>query len=81
MPHPSSFAAGKRTLVRYSGRSCTLKRGDGKDLYKSPPVGIDSRPLPIDVDVRGVKELELEVVGHWQGDAASVDWANIRLEK
>ncbi|MCJ7544165.1 MAG: NPCBM/NEW2 domain-containing protein [Phycisphaerae bacterium] len=56
-------------------------RGDGKELYKSPPFGIDSKPVSIDVDVSGVKNLELEVLGRSRNIASSIDWADVRLEK
>jgi hypothetical protein len=56
-------------------------RGDGKSLYKSPPFSADSRPVNIDVDVRGVTKLELEVSGDRGERVISVDWADVRLEK
>ena len=58
-------------------------RGDGKELYKSAAFGIDSQPADIDVDITGVKELELEVYNEsrWYNIASSVDWADVRLEK
>jgi hypothetical protein len=35
-------------------------RGDGKELYTSPPFGVGSKPVNIDVDVSGINKLELE---------------------
>lgn len=56
-------------------------RGDGKVLYKSPPFGAESKPVSINVDVSGVKKLELEVSGRSGNITSSVDWADVRLEK
>ncbi len=58
-------------------------RGDGKELYRSPPVEWNSPPIPLDVDVTGVKSLRLEIMNEsmWNFYASSVDWADIRLEK
>jgi hypothetical protein len=57
-------------------------RGDGKELYRSPPFGVDSKPLGLDVDIAGVKELELEVFNNRRDSAAaSVNWADARLTK
>ena len=60
-----------------------IVRGDGKELYRSPAIGIDSPPLDIDMDVTGVKVLELEVDREVRGGSAasSLDWADLRLEK
>ena len=58
-----------------------LVRGDGKELYKSPPITIDARPVSIDVDVSGVSKLELDVYAGPRNMTSSVDWADIRLEK
>ncbi|MCJ7544782.1 MAG: NPCBM/NEW2 domain-containing protein, partial [Phycisphaerae bacterium] len=53
-----------------------IVRGDGKELYRSPPFGIDSKPAEIDVDIAGVKALELEVSNnHRDSAASSVNWA------
>jgi len=58
-------------------------RGDGKELYRSPTFRWDSPPVEMDVDVSGVKTLELEVANEttWHNAASSVNWAGIRLEK
>lgn len=59
-----------------------IVRGDGKELYRSPPFGIDSKPLDLDVDIAGANELELEVSNNRRDSAASsVNWADVRLEK
>jgi dienelactone hydrolase len=59
-----------------------IVRGDGKELYRSPAFGIDSKPVDVDVDVTGVGQLELEVSNNLRESAASsVNWANLRLEK
>ena len=58
-------------------------RGDGKTLYTSPALTLDSKPVDINVDVTGVTRLELEVANDRlrPSAAASADWADIRLEK
>ncbi len=56
-------------------------RGDGKELYKSPPFGVGSKPVNIDVNVSGINKLELEVLSRSKNITSSVDWADIRLEK
>jgi len=58
-------------------------RGDGKELYRSPTFRWDSGPVEMDVDVAGVRMLELEVANEttWHNAASSVNWAGIRLEK
>jgi dienelactone hydrolase len=60
-----------------------IVRGDGKQLYRSPTFRWDSRPVDMDVDVSGVKELELEVGNEvtWHNAARSVDWADLRFER
>lgn len=60
-----------------------LVRGDGKELYRSPTFLWNSGPVEMDVDVTGVKRLELEVANEvtWHSAASSVNWANVRLEK
>jgi len=58
-------------------------RGDGEELYRSPTFRWDSGPAEMDVDIAGVKMLELEVANEatWHNIASSVNWADIRLEK
>ena len=60
-----------------------IVKGDGKELFRSPPFRWDSRPAELDVDVTGVKVLRLEVANEtkWFCAASSVDWADARLEK
>ena len=57
--------------------------GDGKELYKTPEFRWDSKHLDIDINIEGVKELELQVsnAGTWHYKVDSVNWADIRLEK
>jgi predicted esterase len=56
--------------------------GDGKELYRSPGFTPTSRPVPLDVDITGVRTLRLEVATPSPMDAvASVDWADLRLER
>jgi hypothetical protein len=59
-----------------------VKADDGKELYRTPAFLWDSQPQEIDVDIRGVKTLRLEVTGEAMSSAAtSVDWADVRIEK
>ncbi len=57
--------------------------GDGRELYRSPTFGTDSPPVTMDIDIAGVKELQLRVANEatWHSAAASVNWADVRLEK
>ena len=58
-------------------------RGDGRQLYRSPTFHWDSPPAEMDVDVAGVKLLELEVGNEatWHCAASSVNWADVRLTR
>jgi poly(3-hydroxybutyrate) depolymerase len=68
--------------LRSATRVVFIVRGDGKELFRSPPFGIDTAPLDLNVDIAGVKDLELEVWNNRRDNAAaSVNWANVRLEK
>jgi predicted esterase len=60
-----------------------IVKGDEKELFRSAPFRWDGGPLPLDVDVTGVRTLRLEVMNEtaWFCAATSVDWADIRLEK
>ncbi|NQT88635.1 NPCBM/NEW2 domain-containing protein, partial [bacterium] len=60
-----------------------IVRGDGEELYRSPVFGWDAKAVRIDVDVAGVKELQLEVGNEvqWHNAARSIDWAALRLER
>lgn len=60
-----------------------IVKGDGKELFRSKPVRWDSPPLPINVDIAGVKVLRLEVENEtlWFWAASSVNWADVRLER
>jgi hypothetical protein len=55
--------------------------GDGRELYKSSPIGPDDRPVDIDVDIRGVKELWLKTFnkGAWHVKIDSADWGAARV--
>jgi hypothetical protein len=70
-------------LNRWDTQVVFTVRGDGKELFKSGEFGVDSKPQNIEVDVTGVKSLELEVTNkaRWHNAASSVDWAEVRLEK
>ena len=66
-------------LERQSTRVVFIVRGDGKELYRSPPFGVNSGAVDLDVDVSTVKQLELEVSNEqrWHNIASSVDWADV----
>jgi hypothetical protein len=59
-----------------------IVKGDGKELYRSEPMRWDSAPRGLDVDVKGVQVLRLEVANEttWFCAASSVDWADLHLE-
>ena len=56
-------------------------KGDGQELYRSEPFGIDSPPQEIEIPVAGVKTLTLVVhnEANWSRAVKSADWAVIRL--
>lgn len=58
-------------------------RGNGRELYRSPTFRWDSKPVEMDVDITGMKQLELHVANEatWFNAASSVNWADVRLEK
>ncbi len=60
-----------------------IVRGDGEELYRSPIFRWDSDPVDIDVDITGVKKLELRVANEatLPNAVSSVNWADVRLEK
>jgi len=68
---------------RQGTRVVFVVRGDGRELYRSPTIRWNSGPVEMNVDVGGVKVLELEVANEatWHNAASSVDWADVRLEK
>gem|GEM_PF-6381986 len=53
--------------------------GDGKELFKSPPLKRDSEPFFIDIPISGVKELKLVVRN--QGLPSANNWADIVVLK
>jgi len=58
--------------------------GDGRELYRSPTFRWNSDPVDIDVDIHGVKDLELRVANEVlmrHCAVSSVNWADLRLEK
>jgi dienelactone hydrolase len=68
---------------RENTRVFFIVRGDGEELFRSRTLHWDSPPQRMDVEVTGVRKLELEVANEttWHCGATSVDWANLRLEK
>jgi hypothetical protein len=57
-------------------------RGDGKELFRSPPFRFDSSPRELDVDVSGVRRLRLELTGEGRFNAAvSCNWCDLRVER
>jgi hypothetical protein len=72
----SDLATGERKPLIY------LVFGDGKELYRSPPLTVGDAPRPIDLDVSGVLRLRLEArreAGYWIRDHQSAFWVNPRL--
>ena len=56
--------------------------GDGKELYRSSVFRWNSPPGEADLDIAGVKDLELRVVRErYRNAARSCNWADARLEK
>jgi hypothetical protein len=70
-------------LQKQNTRVFFTVRGDAKELRRSPTFRWDSGPAELDVDISGVRVLELEVGNEttWHCAASSVDWADVRLEK
>jgi len=61
-----------------------IVRGDGKELYRSPALRWNAPgPLRMNIDVSGVRILELEVTseGTWHNATSSVNWGDVHLEK
>ncbi len=59
--------------------------GDGKELWRSAPLGPEDVPLEIEVGVSGVRKLMLSVEGSADGGARRrglpADWAKVILLK
>jgi len=57
--------------------------GDGNILWQSPLVLWDSPPIPLDLDIRGVRTLTLAVqnglIWHYRADSAN--WCDARVER
>ena len=69
---------------RAPARAIFEVRGDGRVLWKSDTVSSGSAAIPVDVDVRGVRELTLEVMpavplGTDRDDSDHADWLDARL--
>ncbi len=60
-----------------------IVRGDGRELYRSEPLGPADQPADIVVSVSGVRRLELEVLaaGKYDWHLGSAAWGGARLEK
>jgi len=58
-------------------------KGDGKVLYDSRVFLWDTPPAELDIDVAGVKEIELAVIrkADWHNAAVSINWGDLRLER
>ena len=55
---------------------------DGREIFRSPKLGLDADPYPMDVEVGGVHELVLNAVQTDFADTRSnVDWVNLKFEK
>jgi hypothetical protein len=80
---PDFQAAKEDPYIRDRTRITFVVRGDDKELYTSPVLAFDAAPVDMNVDVTGVQRLELEVYNEALrgAAAASVNWADLRLEK
>lgn len=58
-------------------------KGDGQELFRSEPFGIDTPPQDIEVPIGGFKTLTLVVHNEasWTRAVKSADWANLQLLK
>ncbi len=65
------------------GSMIFIVRGDGRELYRSEPLGPADEPADIVVSVSGVRRLELEVIaaGKYDWHLGSAAWGGARLEK
>jgi len=69
-----------------AGQTVTfIVSGDGKELWRSSPLGPDDAPLEVEVAVSGVRKLNLSVEGSADGGARRrglpADWAKVILLK
>jgi hypothetical protein len=81
MTDESKLDANRQRQARQTRATFTVS-GDGKQLYRSPTVTWDSKPMDIDVDVTGVKTLRIEIWGRNPGKGVdSLDWGDLRLER
>lgn len=76
---------GRRRRQPSSSRAVFEVRGDGRVLWRSDTVSRGSAAVPVDVDVRGVRELTLEVIpavppNTDRDDAVPADWVDARLK-
>ncbi len=76
---PEKIPEGDRDKVRVR---FTVK-GDDRELYRSEPFGLASKPDEIDVPVSGVTNLQIVVhnEGGWSDAVKSANWADLRLER
>jgi len=77
----STFAATIGCDQEVSGNSLVFAvEGDGRELYRSPLMRVRSAPIPIRVDIRGVRRLTLVVTDGGDGIGADhADWADAVL--
>lgn len=48
----------------YDQPTKVLIKADGKTIYTSPEITKTTRPIDVDVDIRGCNDFQIEVVGH-----------------
>jgi hypothetical protein len=65
------------------GEMLFVVRGDGRELFRSEPLGPGYESVDIQVDVGGVHRLELEVLpaGKYDWHLGCGAWADARLER
>jgi hypothetical protein len=69
-------------LLRDNVNVVFVVKGDDKELYRSKAFKWGSKPETIEVEISGIKQLRLEVESSQDDNGvASVDWAELRLER
>ena len=53
---------------------------DGREIFRSPKLGMEAEPYPIDVSVAGVKELVLKTIQtDFSNTGCNVDWVDLKF--
>jgi len=63
-----------------AGGVTVVVEGDGEELQRSANLAADAKPVPIDLDITGVRVLRLGVTNR-SAIPASANWADLRLER